>query len=315
MILIAGIPTEPPVQLAIESAQEEGIPYVVFNQRQAHHYQLSLKIMNNKFIGKVHIDGVNYELEKFKGAYVRMMDHRSLPELSQKMFCRISDLSIEKLDLIHRQFLQWMNITNIRILNAPGSMLSNISKPYQAQLITHFGFFTPVTCISNSVEAVLRFKKEKQHIIYKSISSIRSIVQELQEDSVEHLKNIRYLPTQFQEKLQGENIRVHVVGDILFATAIKTSTVDYRYAGLEDGFTELVEKKLPLTIEKKCFNLAKELHLPFCGIDLFLTDTGEYYCFEVNPSPGYSYYQMNTEQKISSAIVKWLEFGTAKIAE
>lgn len=312
MILLAGIPTEPPVYLAIEAAQECGIPYVVFNQRQAHLYQLSLKIRDNVFKARLNIDGTDHELEQMQGAYVRLMDQHALPELNSKTFERISDSGAYKLNLVHRQFSQWMNITGIRILNPPGAMLSNMSKPYQAQMITPCGFYTPATCITNSAEAVLKFKKEKQNIIYKSTSAARSIVKELEGTAMGDLQKIRYLPTQFQEKLQGENIRVHVVGDVLFATAIHSNIVDYRYAEQEDGVTELSPTVLPVAVEKKCFNLAKQLQLPFCGIDLFRTNKGEYYCFEVNPSPGYSYYEKSTGQKISHAIVNYLAWGTAK---
>jgi glutathione synthase/RimK-type ligase-like ATP-grasp enzyme len=43
-----------------------------------------------------------------------------------------------------------------------------------------------------------------------------------------------------------------------------------------------------------------------CGIDLKRSPDQEYFCFEVNPSPGYSYYQSNTGQDIASAIVRYL---------
>jgi len=123
---------------------------------------------------------------------------------------------------------------------------------------------------------------------------------------------VKYLPTQFQKKLRGHNIRVHVVGDVLFATKAESEVVDYRYARREEKEVKLTSFKLPSIVQKNCFRLAKELNLMFCGIDLFLTSRGEYYCFEVNPSPGYSYYQQQAGQNIADAIVKWLEYGTAK---
>jgi glutathione synthase/RimK-type ligase-like ATP-grasp enzyme len=100
----------------------------------------------------------------------------------------------------------------------------------------------------------------------------------------------------------------------LFATEIRSEAIDYRYASHEDQDVEMVPIELPPTIEARCFALAKQLNLPLCGIDLKLTPQGEYYCFEVNPSPGYSYFQENSGQNIAQAIVNYLAFGTARPA-
>ena len=58
---------------------------------------------------------------------------------------------------------------------------------------------------------------------------------------------------------------------------------------------------LPGEIEQKCVALSRELSLPFCGIDFKRTPSGDYFCFEVNPSPAYSYYQEHTAQPIADA--------------
>jgi D-alanine-D-alanine ligase-like ATP-grasp enzyme len=51
------------------------------------------------------------------------------------------------------------------------------------------------------------------------------------------------------------------------------------------------------------------LDLPVAGIDLRCTPSAEWYCFEVNPAPGFSYYQQATGQPISSAIAILLAGG------
>jgi glutathione synthase/RimK-type ligase-like ATP-grasp enzyme len=312
MILITGIPSEPPAQLVTDAAEKANIPYLFFNQRNAHLYELSLKYEHNNFKGVLQIDGVDYDLFKITGMYIRMMDNYFLPEVRNKVFNYVGENQTNKSDIIHRQLLNWMEATSCRILNRPWDMLSNLSKPYQAQLISEAGFLIPPTCITNVPEKVLEFKKESSEIIFKSISSIRSIVKELDTSRMKSLNRVRYLPTQFQKKLEGTNIRVHVVGDVLFATKIESSVVDYRYAGRENEECHLTCFELPPAIKKGCFKLSKILNLHLCGIDLFLTNKNEYYCFEVNPSPGYSYYQQSTGQDIATAIVKWLEFGSAK---
>jgi glutathione synthase/RimK-type ligase-like ATP-grasp enzyme len=46
--------------------------------------------------------------------------------------------------------------------------------------------------------------------------------------------------------------------------------------------------------------------LLIAGIDLKEAPDGEYYCFEVNPSPGFAYYEQHTGQPISAALVEAL---------
>jgi hypothetical protein len=310
--LLAGIPSEPPVELATEAAEKAGIAYLMFNQRNVHLYDLSIKYRNNRFSGILKMDGKEYNLERITGIYIRMMDNYFLPEIRNKVFNYIGESAANKSITIHKQMLDWMEITSCRILNRPWDMLSNLSKPYQAQLIAASGFKIPSTCVTSSLCAVEKFQKMHKKIIFKSISSVRSIVKELDSSHTKALRRIKYLATQFQEKLTGENIRVHVVGDALFATKIESPVIDYRYARRENAECNLVSFELPKAIQNRCFSVSRNLNLPLCGIDLFRTTKDDYYCFEVNPSPGYSYYQQSTGQDIATAIVKWLEYGSAK---
>lgn len=48
--------------------------------------------------------------------------------------------------------------------------------------------------------------------------------------------------------------------------------------------------------------LAELTELPLAGIDLRRTADNEWYCFEINPSPGFSYYENATGQPIADAI-------------
>jgi glutathione synthase/RimK-type ligase-like ATP-grasp enzyme len=144
-------------------------------------------------------------------------------------------------------------------------------------------------------------------VIYKSISGARSIVQTLEDKDLDRLEKIRWCPTQFQEFIDGENVRVHVVGSRVFPTRVRSEAVDYRYAQAQVGESaDLEECDLPAGIADRCVALAAALELPFAGIDLKITPSGEVYCFEVNPCPGFSYYQASTGQPISLAVAEYL---------
>ena len=66
---------------------------------------------------------------------------------------------------------------------------------------------------------------------------------------------------------------------------------------------------LPPTVAEACLRLARRLDLLLAGIDLKETPDGEYYCFEVNPSPGFLYYEQYTGQPISTALADLLQHG------
>lgn len=312
MILLTGIPSEPPVRLIIAAAEAARIPYLMLNQREMHLCELALKFKESRFSGLLKVQDVEYSLEEFSGIYLRMMDYNYLPEIKDNIFNSLGEQQKYKSILIHHELMQWMAITECRIFNKPSDMLSNLSKPYQAQLIAQSGLKVPSHCITSNQKYLNDFSAGYQNLIFKSISSARSIVKTLDKSNSNQLNKIHFLPTQFQEQLEGQNIRVHVVGDVLFATKITSNVVDYRYASRDNETAELLAAELPLPVQQSCFTLSGSLQLPLCGIDLFLTNAGEYYCFEVNPSPGYSYYQENTGQDIAGAMVRWLEYGTAK---
>ena len=302
MILLCGIPSESPIRLVNERLNTLGIETVIFSQRQINDAEIEWKWIKNKPQGNLHLFNCSYELNKFSGIYLRMMDDSYLPEIKNN-----AEEEKERSKIFHQKLTQWMEVNNNIVVNKYSSMFSNSSKPYQAQIIRKFGLETPPTLITNNINSLREFQKKYPHIIYKSISGIRSIVKEFLPEDEDRLAMIQYCPVQFQAKLDGYDVRVHVIGNKTFATKIKTTGVDYRYAHKEKGgSTELKETKIPKYVQEACINVSAHLGLHFSGIDLRFTTDGKVYCFEVNPMPGYSYYESNTGQPISLELANYL---------
>lgn len=306
MILICGIPSEAPVRLVIEAALAQGAPHAVFSQREAHFYDLHLAVDEVGVWGNLYMRHTSWRLNEIGGVYTRLMDYRDLPEHQPRTLTALEPEAQYRSALIHSALDEWLEMAPCRVLNRTSAMASNSSKPYQAQIIAGAGFRTPETLVTNQPEAARAFLAEHKRVIFKSISSIRSVVKELNGERLADLERIRFLPTQFQTYVPGVNIRVHVVGSELFATQIETQAVDYRYAGQDGLDVTMTSVELPSSIAQRCIHLSQRLNLPLCGIDLKRTPDDEYVCFEVNPSPGYSYYQERTGQDIAGAIVRYL---------
>ena len=300
MILLCGIPSETPLQMIASRLKEMEVEFVLLNQREFARCDLWFEVEDGDVRGELRIGDRTYRLEEFTSVYPRLMDDRLLPELADepedsplRAYCRG----------FHDTLVRWMEIASARVINRCAPMASNSSKPYQAQLIREHGFLTPETLITNDPELVRAFRAQHGRVIYKSISAIRSIVQELGNEDEARLEQIRWCPTQFQAYVDGVNLRVHTIGGEAFATAIDSEATDYRYAGQQAGKPAgLREVELCDELAEKCVCLSASLGLEFAGIDLKITPDDEVYCFEVNPSPAFSYYEAYTGQPISAAV-------------
>ena len=304
MILLCGIPTETPLAMVRRELERQGHPHVLFNQREFSQARFEFGVEGGRVTGRMTLGGRSYRLEDIRGVYFRLMDDRALPELDgeppdspARRHCRA----------IHDAIGRWCEIAPGRVVNRMSPMGSNGSKPFQGQLILDQGIGIPETLITNDPELVREFREAHGQIIYKSISGVRSIVKTLEPEDEPRLDSIRWCPVQFQRYLEGTNVRVHTVGTEVFATAIETSGTDYRYAQREEGGeTELRATELSDDLAERCVRLSESLGLAFAGIDLKITPEGEVYCFEVNPSPAYSYYEANTGQPIAAAVARYL---------
>ena len=304
MILLGGIPSESPIAFLAEALDQRGAEYRVFNQRKSAECAIDLGVGPKGVEGELRMNGERFKLGDFAGVYVRFMDDRLLPELDGEP--DNSPLR-RRTRALHDALYRWFEVADGRVVNRSDPQGSNGSKPYQAQLIARYGLRVPETLITNDPEAVLAFRAEHGVIIYKSISGVRSIVKQFDDEDVARLQDIRWCPVQFQALVPGTDVRVHVINQDVHATEIISDATDYRYARRTGGSTALRATRLHDDLAERCIVLTAGLGLAFAGIDLRLGPDGEATCFEVNPSPGYSYYEANTGQPIAASVARYLD--------
>lgn len=197
----------------------------------------------------------------------------------------------------------WLERTGALVVNRPSAGFDNGSKPFQVRRMAAVGFRIPATVVTNDPRRVAEFVDLHRDVIYKSVSGIRSRVARLGAGHAARLADVATCPTQFQEWVPGTDVRVHVVGAEVFATEVECDADDYRYATAQ-GYRGAVlrEIELPTEVAERCVRLAAALGLTVAGIDLRRTPEGEWYGFEVNPSPAFSYYQAGTGQPIAQTV-------------
>jgi glutathione synthase/RimK-type ligase-like ATP-grasp enzyme len=194
------------------------------------------------------------------------------------------------------------------VVNDPSACRTNAAKALQLPIIARAGFRTPRTLITNAPGEVRRFHDEVGgRVVFKSMSHRRSIVRLLSDEDLPRLDRLALAPVLFQEQVNGIDIRVHVVGDNVFATSIQSDATDYRHGFFEGVGPPLLDSiLLPDQIATQCVTLTRELGMAISGIDLRRTPEGEYVCFEVNPAPGFAFYQSATNQPIGEALIDLL---------
>ncbi|QPF83513.1 glutathione synthase [Bradyrhizobium genosp. L] len=318
MILICGRVTEPVTELVCARLAAEGLPYRVLDPNVPADPDVAPALHARWRDGSLvdfHIAGPGWHLDAgdVTGVYFRPVQSATpdIPGLSPEAAIALQAQRLAALGAV-------LDALPCPVVNPVNAGMSNNSKPYQAMLIRDCGFLVPATLVTNDPDAALAFAAaHDDDVIYKSISGVRSIVRRFDARQAERLPLLRHGPAQFQQRIKGRDVRVHVVADRVFATEIETPSVDYRYAAGDGQPIAMRPTELPDDVAARCIALTKRLGLLLSGIDLKQTPDNEFFCFEANPSPGFLFFERATNQPISTAIAQLLAGATvfAKPAE
>jgi glutathione synthase/RimK-type ligase-like ATP-grasp enzyme len=186
-------------------------------------------------------------------------------------------------------------------------------KPFQLAAATAVGLRVPRTLITNEPEAARRFVSELgvERTVYKTFLASQDCWREtriLRESEVSMLDLVRLAPVIFQEYVPAaEDLRVTVVGDTLFATAIVPAPngyqLDYRMNMDEASFAPT---RLPAGVEEGIRRLMGRLGLVYGAIDFRRTPDGHYVFLEINPAGEWQFVEERTGQPITRTMAQLL---------
>jgi glutathione synthase/RimK-type ligase-like ATP-grasp enzyme len=301
--LVCGLPQDEPVTMLINSLKDRSVDFRVLNpEALPDQIKIRWQFTDAGLRGQLTVCGEIIDIRDINSVYQRWVN---VEDVFGEDY---SVIELARARSVLRAISDLFDVMPIRIVNRRRPMMSNNSKPYQGLLIQQAGFDIPETLITNKPQKLTAFINSNRDIIYKSIGSTRSVVARFNEQSFDKIKNITSLPTQFQRYIEGFNLRIHVIGRRVFATKILSRATDYRYASRNGFSVDFIPFDLNVDIRKRCIHLARICGLDFAGIDL-MVEQGKVFCLEVNPSPGYCYYQNITDQPISYALADYLAAG------
>ena len=273
MILLVGFPEDSVLRCYANYLIQRGIAATMIN---VHHVGRQITIDDNGFT-----------------ANDQTLKHDDIGGIYSRLFLgRIQDLPAFQKDQLLLLY-HYLDCCYERVVNRPSIAMHNFSKLWQVCDLYHEDLQSIATKVK--INHTSSHRKDKMGFIMKSISAHRSICQYLD-------KNDCYEPVILQPDMGRNNIRVHCIGEKVYAQQITTHELDYRYASKQLWS----EYSLPKRIAEACICLTKELGLIFSGVDL-IERNGQYALLEINPSPGYSYFESHLGQSlISQALTDYL---------
>jgi hypothetical protein len=306
MIVLWGVPGDTPLSLVAAALRGSGAPVVFLDQRNVADMEVQLDF-DATVSGSIRFSTGVIDVSSVTSLYLRPYETERMPAvraagLGGPVWARAAQ--------IDDALLSWADLTPAVVVNRPSAMASNGSKPYQGAWVERFGFHYPDTLMTTDANLAREFRAAHAAVIYKSISGIRSKVARLTEANEGRLDDVAWCPTQFQEYVPGDDYRVHIVGDQVFACRIASTAEDYRYANATTDALKISTTAIPADVEKRAIELTHDMGLLVSGIDLRERPDGRWYCFEVNPSPGFSYFQAATNQPIAEALADLLRTDT-----
>ena len=212
-------------------------------------------------------------------------------------------------------FVAWLlalQDRGVRLVNPPQAASVLQYKPFQLHALRKAGASVPRTLISNDPLAVRDFAKQHD-VIFKPLTG-GALTRRLAEVSHDELEAVTASPVIFQERIEGDDVRVMLAGDaVVSAVVIRTPEqhLDFRddpvYAAGDARYDEVT---LPPDVVGQCRTAARACGLAFAGLDLKHTRDGRWVFLELNSSPIYLDVERKLGHPISRAVAR-LTLGTS----
>lgn len=168
------------------------------------------------------------------------------------------------------------------VINSPAhAYLDHDAKAHFYEKLRKLGFPVPRTLTTNDPERANAFFAEVGEVVAKpaiGIAATRLITSE----DLKRVAEIRTCPVLFQERMRGDILRAHVVGDrlVLALKVVNRGEIDSRTAPLALECYALTEVDA-----QRLVAATQALELQFAAWDLIVNPEGRIYYLDCNPGP------------------------------
>jgi hypothetical protein len=197
-------------------------------------------------------------------------------------------------------FGAWLDEAGLTVVNRLGAHQLNGYKPAHYAWLSAHGLLVPPSLLSADPRRIREFIGGGRAVV-KPVCGTRATTREIGQDDLGRLARSAG-PVLVQRMIEGDDVRVHVVGDAVIACRFSSTTIDYR----SDREATREVTGIPAALASLLVARTAEQGLAFAGWDFKLDRDGTYWCLECNPMPGYSFYDRVCAGAISDALVKLL---------
>jgi predicted nucleic acid binding AN1-type Zn finger protein len=212
----------------------------------------------------------------------------------------------------HIALFEVMDIWKGNAIGQKRDHFQNTSKPFQAiSSILHSIRSTenlqvaiPKTYLIKGDYKSFKGKLNGKFIV-KSCSSMRSIAATNSDYCSWDFNTLKNIPVLFQEKIEGEDYRVHILDDITWSLAVSSKDhTDYRYSSKKA--LKYRPENLPISVKDFCKTLARIEGNRLIGVD-FIKSMNKFFCLESNPGPGWSTFNHSSRMNFSKHFINTLK--------
>lgn len=221
------------------------------------------------------------------------------------VYCRLIDLgsvlptrAVEWRTVIEA-WSSWLEFIPARVVNRPGWAAHNSCKPLHEDFLRGAGFSVPATLTTSSRSELVEFAG-RFPCIAKPLSGQRADCRTVTVADFDDYDE-RSGPVHLQRRVDGVDVRVHIVGEQVIAQSIHSDDADYRL----DSTARYSRISLDAEFERRLITAGNAAGLAFAGWDLRL-DGDTAWVFEVNPMPGYNHYDVRADGAITRALLEYL---------
>ncbi|OAJ75270.1 hypothetical protein AYJ08_05105 [Brevibacillus sp. SKDU10] len=191
-------------------------------------------------------------------------------------------------------------------INDPSSNRIAENKAVQLKVAREVGLVTPRTLISSDPVEVRKFcSLLNNQVVVKPIRPCRYtpiVTQKLRPEHLASDESIRLCPAIYQEYIPGDrHLRVHVFGDLILASSIESSSLDWR----PDIDFKCHSYDLSETLSSKIRQVVQALNLCMGIVDLKL-DGEEPIFLEINPQGQFLFVEALSDAPLTAAMAKFL---------
>jgi len=216
------------------------------------------------------------------------------------------------------------HIEERRWINHPAKNSGASHKIEQLSRSKKHGLNIPRTLVTNNIqEAEIFINSEEKGVIIKPLASgfierenpeADTIIytHDFKKEDYEFIKEIQFCPVLFQKKVpKVVDVRVTMLDGIIVAIGIKATEnngsqrLDIRRNNMSD--VEYFPLKMPQDVSNSVKSLIQSYGLRFAALDFGITESGEWYFFEINPNGQWAWLDLYGKADIASIFIERLK--------